>query len=237
MFYPLVNREKKFVVFWNAKAGCTAVKRWYLNTIGLDYKSLNPHKYLVSHPRYGGSPLFYATRQQLDDEYKNYFKFIVCRNPWARLVSYYKNKKIQVGWKNKTWPIDIRMKDLNSEHFSFRDLVNFVDKTPDVFLEQHLRSQTSDLGGIRFDAIVKLERFEDEMNKVCDWLGVQERNFENTNKNLVTFNEKECCDMKPSEFGDDFMPSYESFYDDELKKIVANKFKSDIMYFDYVFGE
>ena len=47
MFYPLVNREKKFIAFWNAKAGCTAVKRWYLNTIGLDYQNLNPHKFLA----------------------------------------------------------------------------------------------------------------------------------------------------------------------------------------------
>tara|TARA_R100000655_G_scaffold104249_1_gene151313 strand:- start:334 stop:1050 length:717 start_codon:yes stop_codon:yes gene_type:complete len=237
MFYPLVNRNKKFIVFWNAKAGCTAVKRWYINTIGLDYENLNPHKFLASYPRHGGVGEFYATRDQVDDEYSDYFKFIVCRNPWSRLVSYYKNKKIQVGWKNKTWPIDIRVRDTNSEDFSFKDLVYFIDKTPDLYLEQHIRSQTSDLEGIRFDAVVKLENFESQMNLICDYLKIEQRNFENTNKNTVTKSGRPCFDMRPGEFSDSFMPSYHYFYDDELKTMIANKFKTDIKYFKYTFEE
>jgi hypothetical protein len=237
MFYPLVNREKKFIVFWNAKAGCTAVKRWYLNTIGLDYKNLNPHKHLISHPTYGGDPRFYANRQQLFGEFRNYYKFIVCRNPWARIVSYYKNKKIQVGWKNKTWPIDIRIRDLNSENFTFEELVKFVDKTPDPYLEQHLKSQTSDLGGIEFHKIVKLENFSEDMGSICDLLKINQRNFENTNKNLLTTGGITCYNMKPNEFSDKFMPSYKNFYNDELKEIVNNKFKYDVEFFNYKFED
>lgn len=237
MFYPLVNKEKKFVVFWNAKAGCSAVKRWYLNTIGLDYEKLNPHKFLMSHPRYGGVPEYYSNREELDGKYKDYYKFIVARNPWSRLVSYYKNKKIQVGWKNKTWPIDIRIKNLNTENITFRQLVYFVSKTPDEFLEQHIRSQTSDLHGIEFDYIVKLENFEKDMNHVCNILGISQRNFENKNKNIITGNAHQCYDMKPKEFSEDFMPSYEYFYNEQLKRLVSEKFENDINFFNYRFEE
>ncbi len=237
MFYPLVNREKKFIAFWNAKAGCTAVKRWYLNTIGLDYQNLNPHKFLASNANYGGTPEYYASRQQIDNEYKDYFKFIVGRNPWARLASYYKNKKIQVGWKNKTWPIDTRIRNMNSENFTFRELVMFIDRTPDQFLEQHIRSQTSDLNGIVFNRLVRLENFKTDMTHICNLLDIKERNFENTNKNTLTSGGQLCCDRTPSEFNEEFMPSYHYFYDDELKEIVGNKFKSDVDFFKYKFED
>ena len=103
---------------------------------------------------------------------------------------------------------------MNSENFTFRELVMFIDRTPDQFLEQHIRSQTSDLNGIVFNRLVRLENFKTDMTHICNLL-----------------------DITPSEFNEEFMPSYHYFYDDELKEIVGNKFKSDVDFFKYKFED
>jgi len=230
MLLPLVNDEKKFIVFWNAKAGCTAVKRWYLGTIGIDPDTVNPHKFLAAR----ASRLSSA---DIQENYKDYYKFIVCRNPWKRIVSYYKNKKVDVGWKNKTWPIDTRITGMNTESFTFKEIVDFVCSTPDLFLEQHVRSQTSEINDIKFDKIVKLENFSRDMTEVCDTLNIEYRNFSNPNKTRETTNKIEAFNLRPSEFSELNMPSYECFYDDDLKSMIADKFKNDIEYFDYKFED
>tara|TARA_A100001515_G_C4585206_1_gene214251 strand:+ start:298 stop:993 length:696 start_codon:yes stop_codon:yes gene_type:complete len=231
MFLPLINDDKKFVVFWNAKAGCTAVKRWYLSTVGIDPDTVNPHKFLASKQSYFNQ---FEVKRRLESDY---YTFIVARNPWKRIVSYYKNKKVEVGWKNTTWPIDVRIRDMNSENFSFRDLVEFVCKTPDNYLEQHLQSQTSQLDGVRFDNIVRLENYKNGMEKVCDILDISQRDFRNTNKSKVTSNKELVCDLRPSDFSEDNMPTYECFYDEELKNKVAKKFAKDIQFFNYNFED
>ena len=85
-----MNDDKKFVVFWNAKAGCSAVKRWYLNSMGIDTKDVNVHKFLNT-PQFAMNKNNYLVEYKIKKE--NYYTFIVCRNPWKRIVSYYKNKK------------------------------------------------------------------------------------------------------------------------------------------------
>ena len=229
MLLPLINHEKRFIVCWNAKAGCTAVKRWYLSTIGVNPDDVNPHKFLTS--------VMVPSGHQIQNEFKDYYKFIVCRNPWRRIVSYYKNKKVAVWWKNKTWPIDVRDRTLNSENFTFRQLVEYVYKTPDRFLEQHVQSQTSNLDGINFDKIVKLENFSLQMNDVCDKLKIDNRDFTNPNKTLETGNKTIVSDLNPKEFTDDNMPSYECFYDENLKEMISFKFKKDIEFFNYKFED
>lgn len=232
-FRPLVNDKKKFVVFWNAKAGCSTVKRWYLNTLGIDTEELNVHKFLDT-AQFAMNKHNTYVEKKIKEE--NYYTFIVCRNPWKRIVSYYKNKKILMGHKNRTWPIDTRVRDLNSENYTFKDLVLSVYKTPDMFLEEHLQSQMYGLDNIDFDKIVKLEHFESGMIEVCKHLDIKERNFKNKNKSPVTSYEKKVFNIEPKEFKSN-LPSYEMFYNDTLKKIVTKKFKKDIDFFDYKFED
>jgi len=230
---PLVNDEKRFVVFWNAKAGCTAVKRWYLSTVGIDPDQVNVHKILETND-FKNNKNYYSVLHKIENE--KYFSFIVCRNPWKRIVSYYKNKKVLVGHKNKTWPIDVRDKNLNSENFSFKDLVRYVYKTPDHFLEEHLQSQMYGLDNIKFNKVVRLENFKNEMNEICDILDIDKRDFRNTNKSPITSFDGHAYDMTPKEFGDN-LPSYEFFYNDILKKIVEKKFQRDVNNFNYRFED
>jgi len=63
------------------------------------------------------------------------------------------------------------------------------------------------------------------------------RDFRNPNKTLETVNKVNVSDLPPKEFNTDNMPSYDCFYDDELKDMVGQYFKNDIEYFSYKFED
>ena len=69
------------------------------------------------------------------------------------------------------------------------------------------------------------------------WLLLFAKDFSNPNKTLETDNKSLVCDVRPKEFNGNNMPSYECFYDEELRQMVAEKFKNDIKYFNYKFED
>ena len=94
MLHPLVSHKYKFICFWNAKCGCGTVKSWFLNLHGIHEWEYSPHSEINKHtPTVSKSELFQYPLNE-------YYKFIIVRNPWNRLVSYYKNKKILMRHKN-----------------------------------------------------------------------------------------------------------------------------------------
>ena len=75
------------------------------------------------------------------------------------------------------------------------------------------------------------------MNQICDILEINHRDFSNPNKTLETTNKVNVSDLNPKQFTSDNMPSYECFYDDELRNMISEKFKKDIEYFNYKFED
>lgn len=234
MFNPLVSHKYKFICFWNAKCACGTIKTWFLNLHNVFEWEYSPHSEISKH-----TPII--TKDQLS-EYTDYYKFVVVRNPWKRLVSYYKNKKIVMRHKNINFPID-RARLINSGDMSFKEMVNFISLSDShVYTrEDHVANQYYGLENITFDKVVKLENLHDDMHVIKNELNLPlDFNF-NTNFHQPpspTSNSKEYVyDVKPLDFDKENLPSYKYFYNDELKSTVEKSYIDDITNFNYNFED
>ena len=124
--FPLINTEKKFILFTNAKCGGTVLKSWFLKTLNLE-NNFSSFFHALTHFRFSfvlGWYLHYykfidgtqiinndkylrkfiahhrdATRGILPDiiDDPSWFKFAVVRNPYDRLVSAFVDKFCREG--------------------------------------------------------------------------------------------------------------------------------------------
>ena len=234
MFNPLVSKKYKFICFWNAKCACGTIKTWFLNLHDVFEWEYSPHSEVSKH-----TPSI--TKNQLSD-YDDYYKFIVVRNPWKRLVSYYKNKKIIMRHKNINFYID-RSRPINSGDMSFKELVNFISLSDSHIYtrEDHIANQYYGLENIKFDKVVKLENIHNDMNVVKNELNLPLNfNFKTTfhqPPSPVSDTKQYVYDIRPLDFNKEDLPSYEYFYNDELKSIVKQSYIDDVSNFNYKFED
>jgi hypothetical protein len=157
---------------------------------------------------------------ELKSEIEKYFIFSVIRNPWDRMVSYWKYRQ------NKSWaPIDGKLNEFHKwlEFTTSLDLNDLRGKTANGNIQDFrmaMSSQYDSLKNSNGDIQVELIRFEnlqEDFKYVCDKIGIPQQQLPHKNKTKHKH--------------------YTEYYDDETKQIVAEKYAKDIEYFGYKFGK
>ena len=149
---------------------------------------------------------------QFDNSWKDYFKFSIVRNPWDRLVSTW-NDKVQHQW---------------SEHdknpYRIKVFKKYKDKDYDFFVKNVIPSEDihteclSNLIDLKVvDFIGRFENFQQDFHTICDKIGIPQQQLPHRNATKHKH--------------------YTEYYDDETRKIVAEKYAKDIEYFNYEFGK
>lgn len=224
MFYAHRSDKHNFIMCTNGRCGSTLLKRWYLQLhempmpIEGDYASVH-QALLYDDPRFrvdlGG---FNAMK---------HFKFLVVRNPWERLVSYY-----------KVWVV---LQQKNSDGLgsgvTFKGVVEHLAR--EGAKDAHSSPQTNGLEGLEFDRIVYLENIESDMRSLCNATRVpfledffSTKIFEAPTTDVQLG--RKVFKMPGSYFIDNnAWPRWRDFYTPPLVEAVAKFYAEDIRRFGY----
>lgn len=210
-----VSHKHEFIYYSIPKAACTTLKSFIIN---VDDIERGPSVHTTDIPVLSSS----ESRSPL---YKNYFHFTFVRNPYDRLLSCYMDKVSCPASSDLTDPVFIngeyreflnKYGNLGFKKMSFGDFVRFVTKISDKHCDPHFASQHSLLNLDSLDFIGRLEDFDRDFSHVKEKLSLSDN-------------------IKPERLMTTKHDHYRSYYNDELRRMVAQKYPKDIEIFNYDF--
>lgn len=228
---PLIDRERKVIMDWSPKGGCTIVIKMFYRRMGLLKKALETdkwvHEYRMFH-FFNDHPTF-----KEDFERSDFFKFKVVRSPFTRVVSSYLHtirnesmhqpvKKVLGKW---------------SANISFSKYLNFLEKIDLKEADPHYAFQTKHFEeqGFNFDRIVKLESLHEGIHEINQTMRVGYNLEGISSPHHVKKNEElkfEAFNKRYSKIKND-VPSYHNFYNAELVEQVKRIYKLDLEMYSY----
>lgn len=166
------------------------------------------------------------TKQEIRQQYSNYWKFGFVRNPWDRLVSCY---YFAIPPQGKAGRADF-ISGIKDWYFhrgfvpgmSFAEFAERVASIPDARADRHFMSQhcyLSDEKGqeLMVDFVGRFERLSEDFEYVRQHLAIEGAALPHLQKS-----------SRPSN-------SYRELYDERLKQLVAERYARDIELFAYSF--
>lgn len=138
--------------------------------------------------------------------FKNLFKFATLRNPWDLMISYYFSPHRNVQDWNREEFINI----LNAVK-TFRDYTVLKNDVDNYFKTLFIRLFKNN----QLDFVIRFEHLEEDFGKVCKLIDIPIEKLPTRNKSK--------------------REHYSTYYDDELKELVRNKFSYEIKLGQYEF--
>jgi hypothetical protein len=182
----LLPREK-IIFLLSAKCASSAVRRMAINELGY------------------GDDLMYLQPEEIGD-YPQFYKVMLARNPYDRIVSLYKDKVLRALYK------PFRDLGITKEH-TFNEflkiIANISDNSPRS--NAHFWAQTVFYNLVKPNLVIKLEKIDD------DWfvLGLPKLGVENASE---------------------VKTSYMDFYDEKAIDLVRKRYGTDLELLQYYFG-
>jgi hypothetical protein len=141
------------------------------------------------------------------EQYRTYYKFSIVRNSWSRVLSWYKNVMLD----------DVHQKQLGiSPGCSFKKFI--IDYPNQWALKSQLFWLIDKRGRLPYDFIGSFENLNDDFAKICNDLNIEDKSL----PKLLTSTHK---------------THYTDHYDDDTKRIVAERYQDEIKLFGFKFGE
>ena len=156
--------------------------------------------------------------------YRDYYSFAFVRNPWSRIVSCYLDKidprDITEDLSPKSAAAVMLKAGTDSARADFAEFVRAVHATPDEKSNRHFRSQhtflTDRRGRLLPEHVFRFENLAKEFNALAARLGLPpETKLPHRNPSKKT--------------------PYQAYYTDELRELVAERYRRDIELFGYEF--
>jgi len=149
--------------------------------------------------------------------FQTYFKFAFVRNPYARQVSIweYSHKIVNMyekSGKNHRSELE-KNYQVCLEKTKFKNFKAFCARPVQYDYSYYYRDPNTDK--VLLDFFGKVENLQEDFNIACDKIGIPRRQLSHLNKT----NHKH----------------YSKYYDEETKRIVAERYAKDIEYFGYKF--
>jgi len=216
----IILHEKKLIIFWSPKCGCTTLKTIisiYLNIYDSNkYEKIHKNKELRE---------FINVKKFESEIYKDYDIVMLVRNPYTRLVSGFINKYIDFEkYKNPD----------NCD--SFLDFCNILSKYPNEIDKHHFEKQTTnkgwefylELGKPKIKYVLDTSQVND-LKKILN-LKINDIKLNKTDK-IEKYDNKNLWSKSYDSLKKIKNYNYFNFYNDDLKKLVYNIYEDDFIFF------
>jgi len=220
---PVLIKQYRAIYFVIPKAACSSLKYVCLKLIAPNTGEIAFRLFhLITSRRIHAFPLPYIRKDDIN-KYPDYFKFCFVRNTWDRVVSCYLEKIREPSFKNKFFKNGIHRGFLQYNRFkagmSFKEFVYAIHDIPDKKADKHFKAQhtflTDKNGKLIVDFIGRFENLEGDFKELSKKAGFPNVTIPHMLKN-------------PHK-------DYRLYYDDETKKLVAERYKKDIELFGHTF--
>ncbi|MBD3262198.1 MAG: hypothetical protein GF334_11125 [Candidatus Altiarchaeales archaeon] len=220
--YFLVNDERRFFMGWSAKAACTSIKMWFCCVSDIRAYRKNVHSVLG----YGHNK-WTDLHSRKPETFQDYRKYIIIRNPYARLVSgyvdvYVKNLRSRKPWKTFS---DFVHALENDNKFKAVDRHHFVPQTGEYFKKINDSVKKWDRVVCCTDLNSQIIEINKEIGVDCHLLihnATFDKRFSQTPIPAYSMSDKEILRYKPS---------FPCFYNEELSRVVEKVYASDFDFF------
>ncbi|MFK5922826.1 MAG: sulfotransferase family 2 domain-containing protein [Verrucomicrobiota bacterium] len=231
----LFDPERKVIMDWSGKAGCTIGTMMFFRHMGLLDEAREHHPWVHN---YRGEVFYERYPVTVNDLLSRKNTLIkVVRNPYTRVISSLQNKVRALG---KNWRILDVLKLKSIEEITFRQFVSFLESTDlRVKCDIHYQEQVQDyeLLNLRHPIICRLENLAEDIAWVnqrygfdFDLEGLTSDHHAKVNQKWKGF----AADVPWSEFAEG-VPEYGNFYDAELRTRVSRLYQGDIKAYQYTF--
>lgn len=210
----ITSENKKFLYIAVPKTGTTFIEnhlREYLDDAESVRRSQNGPDDTELHKH---SDIMDLNNLNLIDLHTDKFKVAFVRNPFDKIVSWF-GYYIQRHKKNKTKKQHI---EYYGDKYLSGEFIDFVKYGPSFIWKNSVSFLIDNFGKFHVDFIGRYENLYEDMNYICDELKIPKVN----NKKYLNKSKHD---------------HYTSYYCNESKKIVSERMRLDIEFFNYKFGE
>lgn len=213
----LLNKNKKIIIDWSAKAGCTNIVTMFFKYIDL-YKKF----YLKNPIHIHNERTNYILKNKIDDSFlinTDYLKLKFVRNPYSRAVSSY---------------LHLSINNLSFYEFLLNLFNNKYEYNIHYASQHHLLEKKQKI----YNEIVKIENIDSEIERINTKYNIKlEYSSVSNHHSQKDLSEKKYVGyIKYTNIKN--IPSYTYFYDDEkIKQLVYDIYKIDINLYNYTFEE
>ena len=213
----LINKNKKIIIDWSAKAGCTNIVSMFFKYINL-YNTFHLQNPIDIH----NERIKYRLLNKIEDSFlinTDYLKLNFVRNPYSRAVSSY---------------LHLSINNLSFYEFLLNLFNNKYEYNIHYASQHHLLEKKQKI----YNEIIKIENIDSEIERINKKYNIKlEYNSVSNHHSQKHLNEKKYVGyIKYSNIKN--IPSYKYFYDDErIKQLVYDIYKIDINLYNYTFEE
>jgi len=276
---PLINKNNKFILYTNCKCGGTLLKSWFLGTLELEktfhnlpvaikhyglffvahwytkFFGLHDTSIILSDEKYIRFFIDcyrYSTKKLLSEVQadEHYFKFVIAREPYSRIVSAYVDKfcgdDLYKPWVQEVISSVKEGKDEPSE-ISFSQFLDYLIEHDNDSVNRHWRRQNFILSDVKMDKIINLKNINKGLLEVNSQLNIentihqkapnQAQKYGSNPKNVELSFTGEISNVElmkeKTKIGN--FPTKEQFYNAELKDKVKHIYKEDFDRFSFDF--
>lgn len=232
----MISHKHKCLFIHIPKTAGQSIEHFFLNDLGLTWENRFPLMLTSNNIREIGPPRLshliasdYTKHHYLSTElFSSYFKFTFVRNPWTRVLSFYK-----YGGYNKF---------ISFEDYIIQYLEGIFNKKYWFMMPQ--KNFIYDKNKLLVDFVGKFENLQDDFDKIAKILGFNDSKlpYINNSKEDKLRKIKWAIEENPSILikslfskTEDKKMDYMNLYNNKTRKIVEKLYKEDIELFNYQF--